>query len=529
MSINEIIEILLNDEINPETIDRTLPLLKGLLQEYNAFYERTLNGQHGHTAKFALMYVNMIDLFLHLERAIRTSDVDLYNHVTHEMCSLFFTFNHHNYARWLTRNHDNFTNIESTHPGLLEDFRNGAISIRRTKKQFCRSPVDLTLEQTINADAANKLSGIAAFTNNFNARQRWSETHSVRIAIVSEFLESIGLAKFSENFESAYHSKVFNKLVSQFQEQVDKNINPFCDEINASNLFNLSTGKAASPETVEFLLNVTSIGQQQRDAFIEECSMDGTRFDRPIRRNKIKNFADENNNVKTATVKLADEVKLERNILGHMLCYSIDKKIDLQTALSYPLTTVPHSLANPDGSMITNSLKGELTKLLLSKIDKRESSSTQFDVEIIDGFYLLSTRRDSPVKYGHFASFLLKRICDTSAHEIHIIFDKDDGPSIKDVDIRKKVNEDCASYKIKGSNQERRGNLSKCLNNVNFREELINFLANYWANDEISTPILKGKRIFLSYGMQCYLYSNDFAKKSSSPSSKTTISYWKRR
>lgn len=486
--------------------------MKTILQDYKSFYERTLNGDHGHTAKFALMYVDMVDLFFHLERAIRTSDVDLYNHATHEMCALFFAFNHQNYARWLTRNRDNFVNINSTHPGLLEDFKNGALSVRRTKKHFCRSPVDLTLEQTINADAANKLTGITAFTNNLDARQRWSETHSARITILSEFLESIDLTKFSEQSESAYQSKMFTKQVNLFVEQLEKNINPFGDYINASKLFNLSTGKAASSETVDFLLNIQSNGQQQRDAFIKDCGIDSAHFDRPIKRNVVRNFAAENGRNKQSTVKQTDAAKIERNILGHMLCYSTDKKIDLLSVLSYPLTTVPHSLANPDGSMITNGKKDELTALLLSKIDKIEESLPMFEVEVLDGFYFLSTLRDSPTKYGHFASFLLKRICDTAAHEIHIIFDKDDGPSIKDLNIRKKVNEDCASYEIKGPNQERRGNLSKCMNNVNFRKELVDFLIKYWADDAISSQILGEKRVFLSNGARCYLYSNNFEK-----------------
>lgn len=395
---------------------------------------------------------------------------------------------------------------------MLDEFKSGALSVRRTQKHFCRSPVDLTLEQTVNADAANRLTGITAFTNNLNARQRWSETHSVRTAVISEFLEFVQLVKFSESSENEYYSKIFSKQVKQFMEQLDKTINPFGDDINSTKLFNLSSGKAASSETVSFVLNITSIGEQ-RDEFIKECRIDSARFNRPIKRNVINNFTVENIKTKKSSVKHIDETRAERNILGQVLCYAIDKKIDLLNVLSYPLTTVPHSLANFDGSMLSNSQKGELTSLLISKIAKNEISSRKFDVEIIDGFYFLSTLRDSPTKYGLFATFILKRICDTSAHEVHIIFDNDEGPSIKDVDIRKKVYEDCAQYEIKGPNQERNGNLSKCLSNINFKKELVNFLINFWANGEISSSILAEKRVFLSYGRQCYLYSNDFEKR----------------
>lgn len=163
--------------------------------------------------------------------------------------------------------------------------------------------------------------------------------------------------------------------------------------------------------------------------------------------------------------------------------------------------------------MISNSQKGEITSILLSRVLVKEPQLQDFEVEIIDGFYHFHTVRDSPIKYGQFASFLLKRLCDTRAFEVHIIFDKDEYPSIKDLDTRKKVYENPSQYEIKGPNQERNGALSKCLSNANFRDELVQFLINHWAENDESASILGDKRVFLSYGQQCYLYSKNFVKK----------------
>ncbi|GFY05336.1 hypothetical protein TNCV_2207821 [Trichonephila clavipes] len=44
-----------------------------------------------------------------------------------------------------------------THPDLYEGFKQGFFGIKRTTKPFSRQPIDLVLEQTINADAARKL------------------------------------------------------------------------------------------------------------------------------------------------------------------------------------------------------------------------------------------------------------------------------------------------------------------------------------------------------------------------------------
>ena len=47
-------------------------------------------------------------------------------------------------------------NVDNTHPGVREVLEKGALTIRRTSKSFSRAAVDLTLEQTVNADAASR-------------------------------------------------------------------------------------------------------------------------------------------------------------------------------------------------------------------------------------------------------------------------------------------------------------------------------------------------------------------------------------
>jgi len=49
---------------------------------------------------------------------------------------------------------------------------NGDLAVKMTTKFFARAPVDLTLEQTVNADAASRLTGIAAFSQLVGARKK---------------------------------------------------------------------------------------------------------------------------------------------------------------------------------------------------------------------------------------------------------------------------------------------------------------------------------------------------------------------
>ena len=79
--------------------------------------------------------------------------------------SLFFVFNQQNYSRYLVR-YNNLLQTEKTHPGLKLQLQKGSFGIRRTDKPYSRQPIDLTLEQMINVDAANKLTGtVYSFIN----------------------------------------------------------------------------------------------------------------------------------------------------------------------------------------------------------------------------------------------------------------------------------------------------------------------------------------------------------------------------
>ena len=83
--------------------------------------------------------------------------------------------------------------MDDTHPGLREILNKGAFSVRRTEHHFSRLPVDLTLEQTINADAACRLTGITSFTNDYSARLRWMITKATRASFITLLQEMTGL------------------------------------------------------------------------------------------------------------------------------------------------------------------------------------------------------------------------------------------------------------------------------------------------------------------------------------------------
>lgn len=111
-------------------------------------------------------------------------------------------------------------------------------------------------------------------------------------------------------------------------------MNPFKhNEIDHDHLYNLATGKPISDDVANFLLNIQTVGNNE--TFIDECAQSVqsvTRFEKPIKQNKVLNFVSANTKKKMAVNNEALEVRLllilERNLFGHLLIISLTENID---------------------------------------------------------------------------------------------------------------------------------------------------------------------------------------------------------
>ncbi|KAG5881311.1 hypothetical protein JTB14_012545 [Gonioctena quinquepunctata] len=261
--------------------------LKDLCTKYATYEEKTVNGEFGKTAQFYMVYMKLVQHFLTLSRSIRIGDFELFKNVLPKITNLFFACNHQNYARWTVKYHYSLMKVAETHPGLEEEFKNGFFGIKRTAKPFSRQPVDLTLEQTINADAARRLTGIVHLTDSISARQHWARSHDIRSTVITNILEEVGLGK-NQDISAELQPTNIKKSTEQlenFIKSFDQYINPFSHDLPMDQLFNIASGKAASIKVEKFLLNIEEIGKDQRETFLTECSLDVSRFDRTIKKN----------------------------------------------------------------------------------------------------------------------------------------------------------------------------------------------------------------------------------------------------
>ncbi|GFT65290.1 uncharacterized protein TNCV_1559391 [Trichonephila clavipes] len=181
---------------------------------------------------------------------------------------------------------DNLNKVDETHPGLKNDFMNGCFGIKRTDKPFSSIPIDLTLDQTINAEAARCLSGIAHFTNSLAARQRWTKSHSIRAIIISHVLDVCVLKQLQDVPADLQPNriKIYGKQFSSFNEIFENNINPFDESLDKNSLYDIATAKPVPENVANFLLNIEKNGEDLRKQLITECAKDQNRFYKPIKK-----------------------------------------------------------------------------------------------------------------------------------------------------------------------------------------------------------------------------------------------------
>ena len=322
--------------------------------------------------------------------------------------------------------------------------------LKRITKSFSRLLIDLTHEQTINADATCQRKGILALTNSISARQRWAQSHFIRTSIISQLFEDLDLTvkeDVSQNLKSSQISQNSTQ-VAKLIEMIKLTMNPFSPNIEKSCLFNITSSKSTNDEVASFLLNVEIIGREAREKFIEECIEDTTRFEKPIKRNKVHTFATGNTTFKLqGKDKKIIAISLMRDLSGSVLFLSLKQKIDMGEVLKYPLTQVPLSLANVDGSM-KKTPKAKLLQQLESRVVSLKPAS--IDVMIIDAMFFLHLLVDPPSTFGSIARYILGCICSTTSREIHFVFDKIIHPSIKDCERDTRSLDRSDSYNITG-------------------------------------------------------------------------------
>ena len=476
------------------------------MEQYEEFSNDTRSGKHGKTAMYWTMYIDLVELYLLFTRACHTNDLSLFIYCLGMMCPIFFAACRPNYARWMVRYHLNLLNMDITHPGVRQMLENGGLSIKRTAKSFARNPVDLTLEQTINADAASCLTGISAFSRSTDARKRWMITRSMRSSIVSHLLKEAGMAKQEDTSQElqAHRVKRDNEDVKKLTEGIKSTLNPFDEPACDENLYCISTGQAASDRVKNDLTHVREKGEAWCKEFTDGCFRDALRFEKPIPRRKVQNFASDalSSKIQGKDMKIL-ELQGTRDLFGRLLYLATSTETDLRKVFQYPLTPVPLSLSNVNGAM-NKTDKAALMKKLEKRVVTEDPSNC--DACVVDGMFLVQSLTNLPSTFGGVAKTILNILCGL-ARCVHFVCDTYRSPSIKQSERLLRDSHE-ADIKVTGPEQKRPKDFQKALRSGKFKTSLLRFLSQEWSRDCYASQ-LEGHGIYFGLDDICYLFREE--------------------
>jgi len=450
-----------------------------LFDSYSQYTQKTLEGEHGMTAVFYIQYIQRVNLYHIIDRAIREANVDMYIWALTSTIDLFFGTNRQNYSRWMSKHQLDLMNI-TTHPGLKEMLADGLFSIRRTDNQFSRISVDLTLEQTVNADAASRMTGYTDSTNSYSARLRWSLIKGARAALITAMLEMTGIRQANDAAAELSTCRISrdNKDLQKQISTIEGSANPFT--LESEFLVNIQTGKSATKEISDSLLNIEEKGKIKHDAFVSECVEDAARFQKPIKRNVLKTFADQGAKNKRTSNPIIKELRCTRDLFGRIAIIAAKMKVDLEFLLTFPLTPVPLTMF--DGTIVTmaHGDKSVLFSILENKVAKHDSP-TQVKTTVIDGNFLLHCLPPNlPPTYGGLSRVLLHMVLSNHSKRVDIVFDTYEEPSIKGSEHDRRGAEGSV-FVITGPEQVRPRSIEKALKSSSFKQQLPQFLLKEWA------------------------------------------------
>lgn len=477
-----------------------------LLNLYDEFSDKTREGVHGATAQFWMLYIDLVENYQLLSRAIRTNDFDLYVYCLFEITDIYFAMNHPNYARYMLLYGLRLLNINSTHPGAKEMLEGGALSIRRSSKSFTRSAIDIALEQTVNANAASRKCGITALTSSEEGRHCWMLTQSARSEVIGNLLSMANLRKKEDCIQELTNNRIRrdNEDQKKVMWQINETMNPFSGDHEDQNLYCLTTGKAVSESVKNDLLGCKKMGHMRCETFKKECLGDATRFEKAISRSKLKTFVSDGIKVKTTTKdKKIKEMRCTRDLFGRLLYLAfMDKDIQLSVVFEYPLTPVPLSLAHINGIRHTTRKPALMEKLehrVVSEIPENISATA------FDAVFILRSMVAIPDTMGNISMAILKRIL--VAPRVDFACDTyDDVPYIKDAEREQRgSNISNVEYHISGPEQKRPKDFDIKLNSPKFKRALIQFLLDDWKRN-IHCDLLSGHKLLVGFEDQAWLY-----------------------
>ena len=404
------------------------------LQQYNEIEKKGLNGDYGLTPQYWLRYVNFVDNQHILHQSIQLNDFEMRLLAWDLMMAPIFFFDKSHYSRYGTLHVHQMKNIETLYPGAKEEMMALGISVRRNEYGIGQA-IDLAGEQSFMRNAKTA-GGIKSFQTKQTTVLKWVRNRAQQNEFVEGLKEMAGVDKTTRNLrkclrpsEIVKSNEIVEALIGCMRKQFT---NPFDDSFNKDKLYNIVSGRPVSDKIAASLSNVEKIGTNGYNDFKTRLYGGNKKtFFNPIKRNKQLTFKDSVERITISGKNKKESLQIERNILAVLVAESSlnGKAVDLDRALSYPLSVFPPSYCTGDGER-RKTTKSSLLPLLgdMTPDDVDDPATCEVYMEDLAAFVRSTVSQCKTIRD---LSMFLWRSKPSHCHRFYVMEDSYDNDGIK--------------------------------------------------------------------------------------------------
>jgi hypothetical protein len=303
-------------------------------------YLNYLRNENGPLSSFWMTYIDMVELLIGLIRSNREGNWFLYMACIQQMIPWCFALDKINYARYLSVNYADMSNLADTHPEIITHFKEGGFCVQLgCQNPFSRIPVDQTLEETVNKDTQTS-GGTKGFSLKKGAVEKYYITAEYRASALRQLRENLNItSNFSHSDLHAPRIKTDELCVASAVQLLHNEwTNPF--DRNPSDIVSLSTGRAVPSDVQSSLLTVRKKGEEAYETFKKDRLEKGEKFFDPIKKINLKTFTSTTTSKKYGKNKDVI-IKSDRKLFASMILIAEHRSLNMLEVFSHPLGPLP--------------------------------------------------------------------------------------------------------------------------------------------------------------------------------------------
>ena len=290
-----------------------------------------------------MQYLRDVSLMLTIVSAVREGHFDRHLEAERQFLKLVFAFDHVNYARYNTYHHVFLTNLKNTNHQACTDLTKYGFGCTRTEKErFSTKHGDIETEHFNRETKGTAVPFRSGYSTDIDAVNRWVKTSHIHTRLRKAVKKNFRLFTSSVHKEMTPSNKKrhYNHVHSLKKKLRDYNAKPF----KPGPVRNIVSGKEIDEDIIKGLLGATEKCDERYQKFIQERLVTGNiSFYSPIKKNNIRTGRE----LQKKTSKKVDILKVERQAFGVI----ISKCKSLDDAFSFPITSLPLSVGNPNGTL----------------------------------------------------------------------------------------------------------------------------------------------------------------------------------